>query len=113
MRSSFLMDLFKNALLGFALNLLRVNSNPTPTPRNSLAILRNVVFIVCVSERSASLFSRGELWFSRPSEPVSPRRDQQRLAQDVSRERSLRRPTLLLSEHLAQARGVSPKRDPT
>ena len=40
----------------------------------------------------------GELWFSRPSEHVSPRRDQQRLAQAASREQSLKRDGSHLSE---------------
>jgi len=45
---------------------------------------------VCARENS------GEHWFSRPSEHGSPRRDQQRLTQDISCKRSLRWPTLLL-----------------
>ncbi|QCD89518.1 hypothetical protein DEO72_LG4g465 [Vigna unguiculata] len=40
----------------------------------------------------------GELWFSCPSEHVSPMRDQQKLAEAASRERSLRREGSLLSE---------------
>ena len=51
---------------------------------------------VCARENS------GENWFSRPSEYGSPRRDQQRLAPDASRERSFRPPTLLLSERASR-----------
>jgi len=40
----------------------------------------------------------GEHWFSRPSELALPRRDQQRLAQVLLLDLSLRRGVLLLSE---------------
>jgi len=46
--------------------------------------------------------NNGELWFSRPSEHVSLRRDQQRLAQAASYERSLRRPTWFLSKRASR-----------
>jgi len=50
--------------------------------------------LLCVCARENS----GEHWYSRPSKHVSPRRDQQRLTQAASCERSLKRPTSFLSE---------------
>ena len=56
----------------------------------------------------------GETCWSRPSEPVSLGEMNRDSLKPSVRERSLRRPTQFFwaSEYLAQARGVSPKRDP-
>jgi len=56
----------------------------------------------------------GETCESRPSGSISPRRDEHELAQTLLRESSPRRPAheFWASEYLAQARRVSPKRDP-
>ena len=55
--------------------------------------------------------NRGEIWYSHPSEPVSPRRDLQKQARSILK-LSLRRRTLVLSEVLYRSsERRSPKRE--
>ena len=74
----------------------------------------NILYVWLVWKPGCSRWTSGETCKSRPSESVSPRRDETGSSPRASARKVAQATcsTFWASEHLAQARGVSPKRDP-
>ena len=74
----------------------------------------NILYVWLVWKHGCSRWTSDETCKSRPSESVSPRRDETGSSPKAPARKVAQATcsTFWASEHLAQARGVSPKRDP-